>query len=71
MKNIFKNYGEWILGLAGLVLFASIIWVFSWGILLISGSMSQAFGSLGRGQNAAATFRVDQAKELDFKGLKN
>ena len=68
MKNIFKTYGDWILGAVGFLILSCIIWVFAWGILLISRNMTQAFGSLGQTQNGM-TFRIDQAQTLDLKGL--
>jgi len=71
MKNIFKNYGDWILGGLGMLLFLSIVWIFSWGILLIGKSMGQAFGSLGKEKNVVTTFLVEEAQKLDFKGLNN
>jgi len=71
MKNILKSYGDWILGGLGMLLFLSIVWIFSWGILLIGRSMSQAFGSLGKEKSVVTTFLVDDAKKLDFKGLSN
>jgi hypothetical protein len=69
MKNIFKAYGDWILGAAGFAILVSMIWVFAWGILLISKNMTQAFGSLGEIKDGA-TFHLDQAEALDLKGLK-
>jgi hypothetical protein len=69
MKNAFKNYGDWILGSAGFLIFALIVWVFIWGMLLIAKNMTQAFGSLGNVKNNTAAFHLDQAQDLDFKGL--
>lgn len=69
MKNIFKTYGDWILGITGFVILACIIWVFTWGILLISRNMTQAFGSLGEIKDGA-TFHINEAQTLNLKGLK-
>lgn len=67
MKDFIKNYADWILGVIGIILATILLVMLFRGAALIAEGLDNAFGSLGN-VSSDATFEVEKAKQLDFRG---
>jgi hypothetical protein len=68
MEKLVKSKNEIILGTIGILLLASLIVIFSWGVGFLAINISKAISS-GASTGNSMNFDLEAAKGLNLKGL--
>lgn len=68
MKQFTKDHAEWILGIAGTLMGALLIWFLIWGALVVTRNINRTFRSPIETENQLK-FDLDKVEQLDFRGL--
>lgn len=69
MKRFLREHEEWLLAAAGLVISVAVLVSLVWGVTMLSRTLAAAVSSRS-GEAAKIEFNLEQAAELDYKGLK-